>query len=152
MATIIENPAINILDRLINQIEGSLKISDNQSNNSSVQSSFLPSHTTDVAWRPIVPLGHTVYSWVGELDAPVEVNSTPSPEPLKPLAEVKAQAAPAADAAATPAPAKAAKPAKQPKQQQAKKPEPAPVSDQPAISRIDIRVGQVVKASRHPDG
>jgi hypothetical protein len=132
------------------------------------QSSYLPNTTVDVAWRPIVPLGHTVYSWVGEDDAPVSSSaasssSTASVAPTAPSASAApsivsappaASAAPPAEAKARPA-AKEKKPAPPPKAgkgSDTKAEEKKDVQQQPDVSRLDIRVGQVVKAWKHPEG
>lgn len=99
---------------------------------------------------PIVPVGHTAYTFFGvDADHPNGVipASAASPSSTKPAAAPSTAAAPA------PKPAgekkeKAAKPAAAPKapKSAAKAPEP----DQPEYTKLDIRVGQIVKAGRHP--
>lgn len=116
----------------------------------------LPTETKDVRWWPIIPAGHTAYTFYG-VDAA---------NPSGVAAPVKAAKAPAAAAAATPAAAssspapaaaaadkkeKAAKPAKAAAPKAAAKPA-AEVEDMNQIdfTKLDIRVGQIVKADRHP--
>jgi len=88
----------------------------------------------DVSWAPIVPLGHTPYSWEGDEEdmdvKAVEVKNQPkNKEQKKANAKKNKQKAPKQ---------------KQPKQQK-------PASDTPLFARIDLRVGHVVRVFEHPD-
>ena len=179
MATAEPSPAMAILDKLIDHVSklnvsspsatqsapassssNSASPTPAPSSSSSAASSFLSAHTVDVAWHPIIPVGHTLYTWVGDDNVPaaaaVAPSASPSPSTATPSAPSSAPstAAPAAAPSVT-AVEKPRAPAKEKKAAPAKaaaaKVEEAK-SDQPDISRVDIRVGQVVKAWKHPEG
>lgn len=100
---------------------------------SSLENQQVEGVTTDHAWNPTVPQGHTGYSWTGKVG--LEGYSHPKdskapekalPKPLEKKKEPKAKK----------------KSAMQP---------PKPNNDTPAFAQLDIRVGQVVEAKLHPD-
>lgn len=118
--------------------------------------SIVPTETKDARWWPIIPPGHTPYTWYGVGGG--------DDAPAQPAAKASAPAKAASDAASSSsAPAAAAAAPKEPKEKKEKaaKPAKAPaaaasaaaaaVPDQPEYTKLDIRVGQIVKASRHPD-
>ena len=108
MASVEVSPAMAILDKLIDHVSklnvsspststtssasSSSTASSSSSSSTVPTSSYLPAHTVDIAWRPIVPIGHTVYTWVGDEDAPPAPTST------------SAAPAPSSATASTPAP------------------------------------------------
>ena len=170
MSTVTVSPAMAILDKLIDHVthlpttapasHGSSSSSPSSSSSAlSSASSYLPSHTSDIAWRPIIPVGHTRYTWVGDDDAPATTTTTTTPA----TTILTSSAVPqpdhiAAAAASLPVPPTAVKPVKEKKPaavggaaSKGKK-EEEKKTDQPDISRIDIRVGQIVRAWRHPEG
>ena len=171
MSTVTVSPAMAILDKLIDHVtnlpatttSSSSHASTASSSSSPSSSSYLPSHTTDIAWRPIIPIGHTKYTWVGDDDAPASTAtaSATSSAAAPPASTLTNSAIPKPDSAAAasaslPVP-HVAKPA--PKEKKAAQPaakggkkEEEKKTDQPDISRIDIRVGQIVRAWRHPEG
>ena len=174
MSTVTVSPAMAILDKLIDHVSHlpatttsapHASHSSSSSSTPSTTASYLPSHTTDIAWRPIVPIGHTKYTWVGDDDTSTAASNThtassssaasPSASAITDAAAPRPDAAAAASAAlpvphaAAPKPAKEKKAAAQPVK--GKKEEPVK-TDQPDISRLDIRVGQVVRAWKHPEG
>ena len=171
MSTVTVSPAMAILDKLIEHVSNlpstglaatsSASASASASTTSSspsAASSFLPSHTTDIAWRPIVPIGHTKYTWVGDDDtatAPAGVSASAAPTSSITTAAVPQPDTAAAASAALPVP-HAAKPAKEKKAAaqpgNGQKKEEEKKTDQPDISRVDIRVGQIIRAWRHPEG
>ena len=171
MSTVTVSPAMAILDKLIDHVTKlpatSPSSSSHASGVSSTSVSYLPSHTTDIAWRPLVPIGHTKYTWVGDDDAPATVTAAPatsasaSSSTAASASSLTSAAIPrpdtaAAAAAALPVPHAAAKAPKekkagaQPTKGGAKAEEKK--TDQPDISRVDIRVGQIVRAWKHPEG
>lgn len=126
--------------------------------------SRLPTDTKDNTWWPIIPPGHTAYTWYGVTDAkPSGVISAEaaaaSASASAPAA--KAKAPPAADSASAPAP-KQEKPKSDKAPKESKKPAAAAAPakakaaeatlqpDQPLFTALDIRVGQIVSAARHP--
>lgn len=119
--------------------------------------SIVPTETKDVRWWPIIPPGHTPYTWYGVGggdDAPAQPAAKASVKAASAAASSSSSsaAAPAAAAAAPKEPKapkdKAAKPAKAPA---AAASAAAAAPEQPEYTKLDIRVGQIVKASRHPD-
>lgn len=141
-ATAVRFGSIQLLENLIRTVE-----------NAPTFRAGITSVAKDVAWRPTVPRGHTPYSWGSdEQEAPC-VASTAVP------------AAAAAPAAAEKAPEAKAQPQQQPQQQAGKgkggqqqqqkaaekKNAPAPQDPIAAFARLDIRVGKILKAWKHPE-
>jgi hypothetical protein len=164
MATVETSPARAILDRLIDHVS-KLNVSASPAPSSSSpatasspsvpsSSSYLPAHTVDVAWRPIIPLGHTAYTWVGDEDTPPTTSSATTSSPQPTASSSPSNPPPAATAA--PPIEKPRAPTKEKKAGGGAKAAPVKAeevkSDQPDISRLDIRVGQVVKAWKHSEG
>eukprot|EP00455_Lapot_gusevi_P044655 TRINITY_DN560_c0_g2_i1.p2 TRINITY_DN560_c0_g2~~TRINITY_DN560_c0_g2_i1.p2 ORF type:complete len:319 (+),score=163.48 TRINITY_DN560_c0_g2_i1:68-958(+) len=114
----------------------------------------------DVAWDPIVPPGHTQYTWTGVPAAPsasslllCSAQSFAAPAPA-PAEEVKVEEKKVEEKVEEKAPA-AEKPKKvkeqKPKAPAAAAPAATPASNQCELSRLDIRVGHVVSVRRHPE-
>lgn len=116
----------------------------------------------DAAWWPLVPLGHTGYTWGNDVSphnpgqAPANTaaaGTNAAAANTTPAAPVK----PAATAAAAPKKEEKKVEKKEEKKEEKKKekgPKPVPAAaepDQPDFTKLDIRVGQIVKAGRHPD-
>jgi len=114
---------------------------------------LVPTETKDKKWWPIIPPGHTPYTWYGVVEG--EAAAAPA-EPVKAPAAAAAAPAAAASASAAPTPSGEGKPEKKAKQAKPAKAAAAaaapaaPEVQQPEYSKLDIRVGQIVKASRHP--
>lgn len=143
--------ALQSIDSLISEVEKlSVSSESDMGQKASTSVSRVASRvasTIDVAWRPIVPPGHTTYTWLGQTITTQAVTpkqestttttateATPAPTPK--VAAVEKKPVPKPATAAKPAPAKAAEPT------------PAPVAD---ITKIDMRVGKIVKAWKHPE-
>ena len=113
-------------------------------------------------WWPIIPVGHTPYTWLG-VGGPDSIVDTPAVGVSKTKASAAApvaasSSAPAAAAAASASSSSAPAPAPKEKKEKAAKPAKAAAApaaaaapEQPEYSKLDIRVGQIVKAARHPD-
>jgi hypothetical protein len=169
MSKVNVSPGMAILDRLIDHVTNlsvSTSSSPSSPSPSASRSSYLPSHTVDVAWRPIIPVGHTLYTWVGDEEAPLPsatsnsasvststtAQQTSSPSPLSSSPPPASSSPPPPSESKTRPAAKDKKAAAAPKAKAAQSKAEDTKSDQPDISRLDIRVGQVVKAWKHPEG
>ena len=173
MSTVTVSPAMAILDKLIDHVTNlpantapssqQSSAAASSSSSSSTTSSYLPSHTTDIAWRPIIPIGHTKYTWVGDDDisatATTTTLTTTATTAATPASSLTTAAVPRPDSAAAasaalsvPPAAKSVKEKKGAAQPSKGKKEEEKKTDQPDISRIDIRVGQITRAWRHPEG
>jgi methionyl-tRNA synthetase len=149
--------ALSIVDSLISHVQGlsvaasssipPSTVSSSLSSSSSPVSSRLPVSTSDSAWHPIVPVGHTQFSWVG--DSQLTANSIiPSSVQSVQINET-ASVAPSSATSSVPNAGKQKSASKT-----ANPPAPAPASSsssQPPFTRLDIRVGHVLSARKHPD-
>jgi len=150
---------ISKVQQLPAMVAGAVSASASSSSSSSaapqLSASALPAATKDAAFWPIIPVGHTAYTWYGVEGNPAAIAaaagvSGDASAPSSSSAPQSASATPAPAAAAQQKPAqgeKKEKKEKAPKQpKQAKPAEP----EQPEFTKLDIRVGQIVSASRHP--
>jgi methionine--tRNA ligase beta chain len=89
---------------------------------------------SDYAWSPLVPPGHTSFSWTGSLGLPTFA-------PLvDPFVRESSNAPAASDSNASSAAAESAAPAQS-----------SSDSDYSLFDKLDVRVGVVVEADKHPD-
>lgn len=139
--------ALPLIDDLILELRG-LPATAGASTAKSVVSS-----STDIMWAPSVPIGHTGYTWgntggTKPVSAPVSTPvpvSEPAPKKQKQEESKKVEAKKENQQK----PQQSKKQKKQKQKQKGGKQQPK--TDQPDISQIDIRVGKIVKAWKHPD-
>jgi methionine--tRNA ligase beta chain len=107
----------------------------------------------DCFWDPVVPCGHTGYSWGTEFDS-FELSARDekkAPAPAATPAATPAEAAAEPVAAAPQEKKQQQKKPKQPKQPKQKRtPKPAPV-EVPPFWQLNIQVGLIKECKRHPD-
>lgn len=105
----------------------------------------------DVCWRPEVAIGHTAYSWLGEGQ---EGGPPGGPAVLAAASsgEVKRQQKAAAKAPAEPAQEQKREAKTKEKKAPAPKAGAAAAAGGPDFGRLEIKVGKVLKAWKHPDG
>ena len=154
-------PTISMSVAALDAVIASVKAIPAASASASAGKSIVPTETKDVRWWPIIPPGHTPYTWygVGSDSAEPQHAAKASAAPAK-AASAAAASSSSSSSAAPAASAAAPKEPKAPKEKAAAKPAKAPAAaasaadaapDQPEYTKLDIRVGQIVKASRHPD-
>lgn len=147
--------SVSALDSLIVSLQSS-SLSSTESKTETEMGNRL---TRDVAWKPLVPLGHTNFSWTGSRAFSVAAPTTSAtpiatevkvPEIKTESAEVKAAVNDVKKEQKKQQQEKKPKEEKPPKEKKAETPVSTELN-QPPFSALDIRVGKVVKAWKHPD-
>jgi methionine--tRNA ligase beta chain len=166
MSATVTSKSIQIVDEIIGHVKNAAVAKQSNINASSPltsNNSAIPIATTDVAWFPIVPPGHTVYTWYGASDGSASNNNSNNTAATNERKQPTAQAAEKQqnneNAQQNNTQQQAERKPKQQQPQGEKKPSNKPAKaeeakfnpDAPSISRLDIRVGKILTAGKHPD-